>query len=144
MRGFFTVFDGDVHAECIRLSSEVLAHRAVVVSSVAFESHGRFVLCDGVCGRRVLWGSIMRDSLFQPKKKQEKQKPEKCPLDVSLKDCGLNLAISSSCHSFVLYIGSIDMIICHIIILSIVHNNFSPPWNILCCHNSHIISIGIS
>ena len=44
MRGFFTVFDGDVHAECIGLSCEVLAHRAVVVSSVAFEFHGYGVL----------------------------------------------------------------------------------------------------
>jgi hypothetical protein len=66
MRGFFVVLDRDVHAECIGLSSEVLAHRAVVVSSVAFEFHGFGVLV--FCGRRVLWGSIMRDSLFQPKK----------------------------------------------------------------------------
>ena len=88
MRGFFTVFDGDVHAECIGLSCEVLAHRAVVVSSVAFEFHGFGVLV--FCGRRVLWGSIMRDSLFQPKKntrtkQKNRQKPEKSPLGVSLK-----------------------------------------------------------
>lgn len=81
-----------MHAECIGLSCEVLAHRAVVVSSVAFEFHGFGVLvfwCFGVlvlCGRRVLWGSIMRDSLFQPKKnKKNRQKPEKIPLGVSLK-----------------------------------------------------------
>ena len=36
------MFDGDVHAECIGLSCEVLAHRAVVVSSVAFEFHDCF------------------------------------------------------------------------------------------------------
>ena len=44
MRGFFVVLDGDVHTECVGLSCEVLAHRAVVVSSVAFESHGYYVV----------------------------------------------------------------------------------------------------
>ena len=75
MRSFFVVLDGDVHTECIGLSCEVLAHRAVVVSSVAFEFHGFGVLV--LCGRRVLWGSIMRDSLFQPKKNKKKQKKNK-------------------------------------------------------------------